>query len=195
MALLLSGLAFVYLGSLVLWTGIHLLRQGNPVGRGWVNLGVAACVVAWYPLGRGIWRLVTGNEDQSPLTEWREQYGLSIAELANLCNVPEAEITRIEAGQQGLVGEVQGYLTTHGTNVSMMAADHAAFARRTEAFDAIGVTLGRSLSPATLRRSDLWQGPGLAGPDALSALCVGAPFPSSAFLRVNPWLPLLPLLT
>ena len=43
---------------------------------------------------------------QSPLTEWREQYGLSTAELANLCNVPEAEITRLEAGTQCLIDKV-----------------------------------------------------------------------------------------
>ena len=64
---------------------------------------------------------------RSPLTEWREQYGLSTAELADLCNVPETEITRIEAGEQGLVGEVQDYLTGQGANVSMMAAGHSAF--------------------------------------------------------------------
>jgi len=44
--------------------------------------------------------------DRSPLTEWREQYGLSTAELADLCNVSEAEIIRVEAGKEGLSGEV-----------------------------------------------------------------------------------------
>ena len=64
---------------------------------------------------------------KSPLTEWREQYGLSVAELADLCNVTSAQIARIEAGKTGLVGEVQDYLTTQGANVSMMAAGHSAF--------------------------------------------------------------------
>jgi transcriptional regulator with XRE-family HTH domain len=64
---------------------------------------------------------------KSPLTEWREQQGLSVADLAGLCNLPEAEIIRIEAGETGLVGEVQDYLTRQGANVSMMAAGHASF--------------------------------------------------------------------
>jgi len=64
---------------------------------------------------------------KSPLTEWREQYGLSVAELADLCNVSEAMILRVEAGKTGLVGEVQDYLTTRGANVSMMAAGHSVF--------------------------------------------------------------------
>jgi len=41
---------------------------------------------------------------KSPLTEWREQYGLSAAELADLCNVTEAEIVRVETGEEGLLG-------------------------------------------------------------------------------------------
>jgi len=65
--------------------------------------------------------------DKSPLTEWREQYGLSTAELANLCNVTEGDILRVEAGEDGLIGEVQDYLTRQGENVSAMASDHSAF--------------------------------------------------------------------
>jgi len=56
--------------------------------------------------------------DKSPLTEWREQYGLSVADL---CNVSEAEIARIEAGKQGLIGEVQDCLTQRGENVNAPA--------------------------------------------------------------------------
>jgi len=55
---------------------------------------------------------------KSPLTEWREQYGLSVADLADPCNVSEVEIARIEAGKQGLIGEVQDCLTPRGENVS-----------------------------------------------------------------------------
>ena len=58
---------------------------------------------------------------RSPLTKWREQYGLSVAELADLCNVSEAEIARIEAGKQGLIGEVQDCPTQRGENVSAPA--------------------------------------------------------------------------
>jgi len=58
---------------------------------------------------------------RSPLTEWREQYGLSMADLADLCNVSEAQIARIEAGKQGLIGEVQDRLTQRGENVSAPA--------------------------------------------------------------------------
>ena len=64
---------------------------------------------------------------RSPLTEWREQVGLSLAELADLCGVTEAEIIRIEAGEEGLVGEVQDCLTQRGENVSAMASAHSAF--------------------------------------------------------------------
>ena len=52
---------------------------------------------------------------RSPLTEWRKQCGLS---MADLCNVSEAQIARIEAGDQGLIGEVQDCLTQRGENVS-----------------------------------------------------------------------------
>jgi len=58
---------------------------------------------------------------RSPLTEWRAQYGLSVADLADLCNVTEAQIARIEAGKQGLIGEVQDCLTRRGENVSAPA--------------------------------------------------------------------------
>jgi predicted transcriptional regulator len=64
---------------------------------------------------------------RSPLAEWRERYGLSPDDLANLCGVTEAEIIRMETGETGLVGEVQDYLTGQGANVSMMAAGHSAF--------------------------------------------------------------------
>jgi len=49
--------------------------------------------------------------DEGFLAEWSEQSGLSIAELANLCNVPEPEIIRVKTGEQGLIGELQDYLT------------------------------------------------------------------------------------
>ena len=55
---------------------------------------------------------------KSPLTEWRKQCGLS---MADLCNVSEAQIARIEAGKQGLIGEVQDRLTQRGENVSAPA--------------------------------------------------------------------------
>ncbi len=64
---------------------------------------------------------------KSPLTEWRKRSGLSVAELATLCNVTEAEIIRIEAGEEGLIGEVQDCLTARGENVSAMASAHSAF--------------------------------------------------------------------
>jgi len=51
---------------------------------------------------------------KSPVTEWREQYGLSMAELADLCNVTEGEIARFEAGEEGLIGEIQDRLTQRG---------------------------------------------------------------------------------
>jgi DNA-binding XRE family transcriptional regulator len=64
---------------------------------------------------------------RSPLAEWRERYGLSVADLADLCNVSEAQIARIEAGKQGLIGEVQECLTKRGENVSEMASAQSAF--------------------------------------------------------------------
>ncbi len=48
---------------------------------------------------------------KSPLTEWREQSGLSASELADPINVPRAEIIGAETGGQGLIGEPQDYLT------------------------------------------------------------------------------------
>ncbi len=63
----------------------------------------------------------------SPLTEWREQYGLSTAELADLCNVLQTDIIRIEAGEEGIVGEVQDYLTRRGENVCSFVSDHSEF--------------------------------------------------------------------
>lgn len=64
---------------------------------------------------------------QSPLTEWRELYGLSTAELADLCNVLETDIIRIEAGEGGIVGEVQDYLTKQGENVCQFVSDQSEF--------------------------------------------------------------------
>jgi transcriptional regulator with XRE-family HTH domain len=64
---------------------------------------------------------------RSPLTEWREGRGLSIADLADLCNVTEAEIARVEAGEEGLIGEVQHCLTKRGENVSAMASARSEF--------------------------------------------------------------------
>ena len=64
---------------------------------------------------------------RSPLSDWRAQCGLSVAELAGLCNVTEADVLRVEAGEDGLIGEVQDYLTTQGVNVSQMAVGHAEF--------------------------------------------------------------------
>jgi len=64
---------------------------------------------------------------KSPLTDWREQYGLSVADLADLCNVSEAQIARIEAGKQGLIGGVQDCLTQRGANVSEMTSAHSEF--------------------------------------------------------------------
>jgi hypothetical protein len=63
----------------------------------------------------------------SPLTQWREQSGITIAELADLCNVTEADIVRVETGEDGLIGEIQDCLTQRGENVSQMASDHADF--------------------------------------------------------------------
>ena len=40
---------------------------------------------------------------KSPLTEWREHYGLFMADLADPCNVSEAQIARIEVGKEGLI--------------------------------------------------------------------------------------------
>jgi transcriptional regulator with XRE-family HTH domain len=64
---------------------------------------------------------------KSPVTEWREEHGLSVAELAALCNVTEADIARVEAGEEGLIGEVQDCLTQRGANVSEMASAHSEF--------------------------------------------------------------------
>jgi hypothetical protein len=50
-----------------------------------------------------------------------------VAELAALCNVTEAEITRVEAGEEGLIGEIQDCLTQRGQNVSAMASAHSEF--------------------------------------------------------------------
>ncbi len=39
----------------------------------------------------------------------------------------EADIIRVEAGGDGLIGEVQDYLTGQGVNVSAMAIGHSEF--------------------------------------------------------------------
>jgi hypothetical protein len=44
--------------------------------------------------------------------------------LADLCNVSEADIVRVEAGKEGLIGEVQDCLTRRGENVSEFASAH-----------------------------------------------------------------------
>jgi hypothetical protein len=58
--LLLTGGVLCYLGSLCLWDGIHLLNAGYPVGAQRVYIGIAAFVVACYPIYRAIWEFVTG---------------------------------------------------------------------------------------------------------------------------------------
>ena len=58
--LLLTAFALFYLGSLCLWDGIHLLNAGYPVGAQRAYLGIAAFVVACYPIYRAIWEFVTG---------------------------------------------------------------------------------------------------------------------------------------
>jgi len=39
-------------------------------------------------------------------------------DLADLCNVTEAEIARVEAGEEGLIGEIQDCPTQRGENLS-----------------------------------------------------------------------------
>jgi transcriptional regulator with XRE-family HTH domain len=66
-------------------------------------------------------------EQISPLREWREKHNISISELASACGIDAAELIKIEAGEGGIVGELQDYLTKEGENVSSMAIQQSVF--------------------------------------------------------------------
>jgi transcriptional regulator with XRE-family HTH domain len=64
---------------------------------------------------------------KSPLTEWRENHGMTQAQLATACGIKISEVERIEAGKEGIVGELQDYLVEKGENVSELASRQSEF--------------------------------------------------------------------
>jgi len=66
----------------------------------------------------------------SPIREWREKQGITRAQLARACRVNASEISRIEEGKEGIVGELQDYLAGQGENVCEMASKQSAFIAR-----------------------------------------------------------------
>lgn len=63
----------------------------------------------------------------SPLAIWRIKHGMTVAELAETIGVETQRIEAIEAGEDGLVGEVQDYLVQQGENVSDFASRQSTF--------------------------------------------------------------------
>lgn len=64
---------------------------------------------------------------KSPLTEWRENNGMRREQLAAACGIKKSDMERIEEGKEGLVGELQDYLTGQGENVSELASRQSEF--------------------------------------------------------------------
>jgi len=48
---------------------------------------------------------------------------MASAILARACGLPQVTLAKIEAGGEGLVGELQDYLTRRGENVSWLASE------------------------------------------------------------------------
>ena len=63
----------------------------------------------------------------SPIKSFRKERKLSKHELATACDLSEHEISRIEAGKEGIPDELQDYLAKQGTNVSEFASQQSAF--------------------------------------------------------------------
>jgi len=60
---------------------------------------------------------------------------MSVNELAGACGLSANALARVEAGSDGLPGELQDYLTERGENVSWLASEQSEFvaAKRTRA--------------------------------------------------------------
>ncbi len=72
-------------------------------------------------------RRKTSGGKMSPIKSFRKERNLSKHELATACGLSEHEISRIEAGKEGIPGELQDYLTKQGANVSELASEQSAF--------------------------------------------------------------------
>lgn len=66
-------------------------------------------------------------EKQRPIEETSAARGISRVALAQACGMKERRLARIEAGREGLPGELQDYLTGQGENVGLLASEQAAF--------------------------------------------------------------------
>ena len=64
---------------------------------------------------------------RSPLAVWRVERGMTVEQLAKVIGVEANQIKAIEAGEDGLIGEVQYYLAQQGENVSNFASRQSAF--------------------------------------------------------------------
>jgi transcriptional regulator with XRE-family HTH domain len=67
------------------------------------------------------------DTDQSPLTTWRQEHGMTQRALADVSGVSLREVKEAEAGHTGLAGELQDYLAEQGVNVSTMASEQSRF--------------------------------------------------------------------
>lgn len=65
--------------------------------------------------------------ERSPIETWREAERCSIEQLAKASGLLAQDIKHIEAGETGIPGELQDYLTKRGVNVSQMASEQSAF--------------------------------------------------------------------
>ena len=63
----------------------------------------------------------------SPSAIWRIKYGMTVEELAETVGVETQRTQAIEAGEHGLIGEVQDYLVQQGENVSDFASRQSTF--------------------------------------------------------------------
>ena len=64
---------------------------------------------------------------KGPVWEWRKARGMSRVALAQACGMKEWRLARIEAGREGLPGELQDYLTERGAHVSSLASEQSRF--------------------------------------------------------------------
>jgi len=67
------------------------------------------------------------GEHQSPVMAWRVAHRMTLAQLAQACGLDEVSLRLIEAGKDGIPGELQDYLTGQRENVSRMASEQAMF--------------------------------------------------------------------
>ena len=72
-------------------------------------------------------KTIAPQAHQAPLAVWRSAHGMTQAQLAEASGAALREVQAAEEGTEGLVGELQDYLTDQGENVSELASEQSRF--------------------------------------------------------------------